>query len=122
MKDQELIDIAKKRVKDRKDFYAHFLVFACVMLVIIVINLMVTPGFLWFLFALLGWGFAVVMHYFSAFGFMGKNSDWEQKELQKELGKLKANSASEKMEEEGLILKERVELKEEEGWDDREIV
>jgi hypothetical protein len=50
----------------RSDFTAHAIVYVMVMAALIVLNLTIMTGFLWFVFPLVGWGIALAAHY--AFG------------------------------------------------------
>ncbi len=73
---------AQKRVEEIKKFYEHLTVYVLVNPIVIVVNLMTSPGFLYFIFCLLGWGLAVVLHGLKVFNFapfFGK--DWENKKI-----------------------------------------
>jgi ABC-type protease/lipase transport system fused ATPase/permease subunit len=73
---------AKKRVKDIKDFYIVLIVYLVSNLIALFVNLMWSPGFLWSLFSIFGWGIVLVFHgmkVFNFFSFLGK--DWEEKKL-----------------------------------------
>ena len=55
-------------------------------------NILKWEGEWWFFFPLLPWGIAISIHYLSVFGFpINKilSADWEEKELQKEMKRLK---------------------------------
>jgi hypothetical protein len=63
-----LRDTAVKRLKKRRDFYTHLAVYAMVNGFLVVIWLMVTsPGFFWPVFAIFGWGIALVMQAWDVF-------------------------------------------------------
>jgi hypothetical protein len=80
MKDEKY-EIAKKRVKEIKDFYTHLTIFTVVITVIIIINLVQGEyRFYWFLFPFGFWGFAVLMHGLRTFVF-GKGSRWEYRKI-----------------------------------------
>ena len=79
---------AQKRVKEIKDFYAHLTVYLLCNPIVIVVNLMTCPGYLYFWFSLLGWGFAIVMHGLSVFRISPIfNKDWEEQKIQEILQK-----------------------------------
>jgi len=79
---------AQKRVKEFKDFYAHLTVYLLCNPIVIVVNLMTCPGYLYFWFSLLGWGFAIVMHGLSVFRISPIfNKDWEERKIQEILQK-----------------------------------
>lgn len=62
----------------RVSFYVHAAVYALVNTLLIIINLVVVPGFLWFLFPLIGWGIGLTMHYLFAVRFeQGATKDWQ---------------------------------------------
>lgn len=69
---------AKKRVQELKGFYGNVISYCCVIPFLIFINLRFSPGFQWFWFSALGWGFGVVMHAFKVFGY---SSDWEERKI-----------------------------------------
>ncbi|CAA9202630.1 MULTISPECIES: 2TM domain-containing protein [Flavobacterium] len=77
---------AKKRVEELKGFYGNVISYCCVIPFLIFINLRYSPGFQWFWFSALGWGFGVVMHAFKVFGY---SSDWEERKIREILEKEK---------------------------------
>ncbi|MEM6697576.1 MAG: 2TM domain-containing protein [Bacteroidota bacterium] len=98
MEDRQL-KLAKKRVGKKKGFYTHLSVYIAVGLFFFIMN-MVTfdqePQY-WFFYPMLPWGIAIAIHYFSIFGLPGTNiltEDWEEKELEKELSKIRRSQAA----------------------------
>ncbi|MNS45156.1 Sensor histidine kinase YpdA [compost metagenome] len=75
---------AKKRVEELKGFYGNIISYCCVIPFLIFINLQFSPGFQWFWFSALGWGFGVAMHAFKVFGY---SSDWEERKIREILEK-----------------------------------
>lgn len=75
---------AKKRVEELKGFYGNVISYCCVIPFLIFINLRYSPGFQWFWFSALGWGFGVVMHAFKVYGY---SSDWEERKIREILEK-----------------------------------
>jgi sensor histidine kinase YesM len=69
---------AKKRVTELKAFYANLISYCCVIPFLIFINLRFSPGFHWFWFSTLGWGFGLTMHAFKAYGY---GSNWEERKI-----------------------------------------
>ncbi|WP_264553859.1 histidine kinase [Flavobacterium sp. N2038] len=69
---------AKKRVEELKGFYANVISYCCVIPCLIFVNLTFSPGFQWFWFSALGWGFGVVMHAFKVFGY---STNWEERKI-----------------------------------------
>ena len=85
---------AKKRVKAKKGFYQHLMSFAIVNIFLISLNLLTSPSYFWFIFPFLGWGVGLAFHYVEVFGIPGFNilsKEWEEKELDTELKKMKEN-------------------------------
>ena len=86
------------------------------------INLMTSPGTWWFIWAIAGWGMAVLGHYFRVFGIpglMGRN--WESDQFEKELDKLEQEKRYQEELElppEELELKDPVELEKKYNEDD----
>jgi hypothetical protein len=81
---------AKKKVKDKKDFYQHLMSYAIVNTFLFALNLITSPGYLWFVFPLMGWGVGLAFHYVGVFGIPGfdiLSKEWEERELEKELRK-----------------------------------
>ena len=74
---------ARKQVKEIKGFYIHLFVYIIVIPIIITVNLMFSPGFHWFWFSVLGWGFGLLIHWFVVLGFkkLGFGKDWEEKKI-----------------------------------------
>ena len=91
MADEKYI-VAKKRVKEIKDFYIHLIIFLIVVAILTIINVAnfamnseeVT---LWFLFPLGFWGFAVLMHALRTF-LIGPGSNWEKRKIKEVMDKM----------------------------------
>ena len=89
MKEQDYIKEAKKRVKKVKDFLSHFYSWAITGIFLLALNLLTSPGFLWALIPILGWGIGLAMHAIDVFGFPGLGKNWEDEALKKEARRLK---------------------------------
>lgn len=75
-------------VRDLKGFYQHLFSYAITIAFLFVLNLIVSPDYLWVKWAALGWGIGVLSHGFSVYesvNFLGP--DWEKKQIEKRLGK-----------------------------------
>lgn len=73
---------AQKEVGKLKSFYENLFSYICVNIILIIINLLVSPQHLWFFGPLLCWGVSVIIHAMYVFNwslFLGKN--WEEKKL-----------------------------------------
>ena len=53
---------ARARAEAKYGFFVHAVVYGAVMLLLLIINLLTSPGTLWFIWPLLGWGLAVTLH------------------------------------------------------------
>jgi hypothetical protein len=81
----QLRDRAITRLKKRRDFHAHLLVYVLVNAFLIVIWAMTSPdGFFWPVFPLVGWGIGVVMNAWDVY----LASDFSEAEIQREIGHL----------------------------------
>lgn len=49
--------------EEGRDFYIHLSIYLLVNAILIVVNLMFTPGLYWFFFPLIGWGIGITSHY-----------------------------------------------------------
>jgi uncharacterized membrane protein len=88
MDEQARYEQAKKRVTELKDFYQHLIVYLAVNAFLVVINLLTSPGHLWFYWPLLGWGIGVAIHAATVFGsskFWG--SRWEERKIKELMDK-----------------------------------
>lgn len=76
-------------VRDLKGFYTHLTSYVLVMLVLFVINLVFTPGYIWAFWAALGWGIGILVHGLNVFeliNWFGFGPDWERRQVEKRLG------------------------------------
>lgn len=64
-----------KAEEGRISFYVHAAIYTMVNILLIVINLMFVPIFLWFFFPLIGWGIGLTMHYLFAMRFVGTQTE-----------------------------------------------
>lgn len=64
---------ARERAKAKYRFFVHAGVYAAVMVLLVVVNLVTSPRVIWFVWPLIGWGFAVVLHGVGAFLLADKN-------------------------------------------------
>ncbi|MGH1518579.1 2TM domain-containing protein [Chryseobacterium sp. JK1] len=69
---------ASRRVKELKEFYGNLTSYCLVIPFLAVLNFMTSPGYLWFLWPMLGWGIGIGFHALNVFG-LGKS--WEEKKI-----------------------------------------
>lgn len=114
---------AKKRVKKKKGFYSHLASYVVINTVFFFVVLVNSGTFGWLIPASF-WGIGLAMHYLSVFGFPGSGgvggSDWEAREIQKEMDKMEGKVSNEAPSDE-LELKE-IEKQKRGGWSDKDFV
>lgn len=80
---------AKKRVQAKKGFYSHFGIYAIMGIFFFTLNMLTSPATYWWYWPMLGWGIGIASHYIAVFGIPGlpfTSKEWEEKEIEKELG------------------------------------
>ena len=87
----EKYEEAKRRVKELRDFYRNLLTYVGVNIVLIIINLITSPGNLWFYWVTIFWGIAILLHASKVFILKGKylGKEWEEKKIKEIKGKEK---------------------------------
>ena len=87
----EKYEEAKKRVKELRHFYRNLLTYVGVNIVLIIINLVTSPGTLWFYWVTIFWGIAILLHASKVFILKGKylGKEWEEKKIKEIMGKEK---------------------------------
>ena len=87
MNNQEAYKRARRRVEAKVGFYRHLIVYIAVSVLLIIINFSTSTEYYWFIWPLMGWGLAVLLHAFRVFGFAGGSGISEQmieREMEKE--------------------------------------
>jgi hypothetical protein len=108
MNEQYLYDKARRRVKEKKEFYSNFVSWIGVSIFLFSVNLITSPRFIWAFFPFIGWGIGVFFHGLSVFSpAFGK--DWEEKEIHREMKRL--NSGARDHDEEYLDLDDLKDLR-----------
>ncbi len=115
---------AKKRVKAKKSFYTHLVIYLIVNAFLFAINMLTSPQHFWFVYPLLGWGVSVAIQFFTVFGVPGTgrlDEKWEAEEIEKELRRMGKSSDDFEIEpEDELELKEFKKLRKD--WEDSDFV
>jgi len=88
MDDQDIYLQAKASAESKIRFYLHLAVYLGVNCILMVINLKTSPGSLWFLWPLFGWGIGVVVHGLKVLGVFNFSAA-KQRLIAKELAKEK---------------------------------
>ena len=85
--ENEIYEVAKKRVKEKKDFYGHLTAWIIVNAILIVVWALTIPGgYPWFLWPLCIWGIFVFVNYLRVFVFKPKS---DKAAIEKEVEKIK---------------------------------
>lgn len=73
---------ARRQIAMLRGFYRHLMVFAMVNAGLLAINLLASPGHLWFVWPLLGWTVWLGLHAFATFA-RGRwlGAEWEERKL-----------------------------------------
>jgi hypothetical protein len=81
MNEQEIkYQKAKERVTVLRGFYRHLSVYVIVNLGLFLINMITSPETLWFIWPLMGWGIAIVLHALRVF-VAAPGASWEEKKI-----------------------------------------
>ena len=81
-----LRDRAIRRLKKRRDFFAHLLVYVMVNGFIVVIWALTSQGFFWPIFPMVGWGIGVVMNAWDVW----RGDELDEDAIVREMNRLKA--------------------------------
>ena len=77
---------AKKKVNARFVFYYHLAAYLIINLVLLIINLITSPGYLWVIWPVIGWGIGILFHALGALLF-GRDTELRDRMIQKEMEK-----------------------------------
>jgi len=112
---EDVYEEAKKRVKKKKDFHSNLTSYLTWSAVLLFINLFVTRGYFWSLWVIGFWGLSILQKAISVYGSPFSSPDWEQREIEKEMERLRKQDFPKK--------KEKQHNKEEDKkWNDDELV
>lgn len=91
MTDNEIREIATKRVRAKKAFYSHLTVYIIVNLMLVAIWYFTGAGYFWPMWVMLGWGIGLVLNAVATFS--KHDVSWEMREIEKEVEKIKKSGA-----------------------------
>ncbi len=81
---------AERLVAEKIGFLRHLMIYIMVNVLLIIINMVTSSDFLWFLFPLGGWGILLLVHFISVFIFRGERFErWRRSEIEREMTKLR---------------------------------
>jgi uncharacterized protein YhhL (DUF1145 family) len=74
---------AKNRVEELKKFYGNLVTYGVINVILIIINLVTSPGSLWFYWVTIFWGIAILLHASKVFILKGKflGEEWEERKI-----------------------------------------
>ncbi len=78
LRDYETAEAEIRAKEGRISFIVHAAIYVLVNILLLVINLVFVPQFLWFFFPLIGWGIGLTMHYLFAIQFVGSQTEDRQ--------------------------------------------
>ncbi|MDK2889699.1 MAG: hypothetical protein PWR21_331 [Methanoculleus sp.] len=82
MDEQERYAHAKRQVEELRGFYMHLAVYIAVNLLLFAINMVTSPGALWFYWVTIFWGIGVVFHALGVFaGSRVFGREWEERKI-----------------------------------------
>ena len=89
MNDEEKYERAKKQVKEIKAFYSNLISYVVVNVILIIINLITSPGSLWFFWVTIFWGIGILIHGVHVFMKKGRflGPEWEEKKIKEFMDK-----------------------------------
>ncbi len=90
MSEEEIYQIARKRVEEKKGFFIHLAVYIIVNIGLVFLWWWTSSGsgHPWFVWTLGPWGIGLIFHGLAVFLF-SKGSNWERKEIEKEAERIK---------------------------------
>ena len=79
----EKYEKAKNRVEELKKFYGNLITYGVINVILIIINLVTSPGSLWFYWVTIFWGIAILLHASKVFILKGKflGEEWEERKI-----------------------------------------
>ena len=73
MNNQDSQQTAQKRAKAKVEFRIHLINYIAVNTLLVILNLTLSPGYIWFIWPLLGWGIGIILHALKVY-FFGTSS------------------------------------------------
>lgn len=81
---QQAYEKAKKRAEEKMEFFTHLTTYVVINIILVIINLLTSPGYHWFYWPLLGWGIGIVLHGMNVFVY-GEGSSLKDRMIRKEM-------------------------------------
>ncbi len=77
---------ARRQARREREFYGHLASYLIINAFFVALNLLTSPGEIWFIFPMMGWGIGIAAHAASVFGFPGRRRDWEERRVKELMG------------------------------------
>jgi len=86
MNNQKSNQTTRERAKARVELRIHLINYILINVILVVINLTLTPGYIWFIWPLLGWGIGIILHVLNVFhqGIFSIKERMIEKDMKKE--------------------------------------
>ena len=91
MSEAEIREIAARRVRAKRRFYSHLTAYIIVNLMLVAIWYFTGAGYFWPMWVMLGWGIGLIINGVAVFS--KRDSGWEMREIEKEVGKIKKSKS-----------------------------
>ncbi len=85
MKNQNSHQRAETKAKEKVDFRIHIINYIVVNAILAIINLTLTPSYIWFKWPLLGWGIGIIFYALNVF--YSGNTSIKERMIEKEMEK-----------------------------------
>jgi hypothetical protein len=85
MNNQKTEQTAQQNAKLKVEFRIHMVTYIAVNSLLAIINLTLTPGYLWFIWPLMGWGLGIILHGINVY--LSTKSSLKERMIQKQLKK-----------------------------------
>jgi hypothetical protein len=96
MSEEEIRKLAESRVGQKKGFFIHLTVYIVINAFLVIIWAVTSSvskyWFPWFVFPLAGWGVGLLFHGLNVFVFPKSGGDWEQREIRREMDRIRKNN------------------------------
>jgi hypothetical protein len=85
MKNQKSQQTARAKAKAKVEFRIHLINYFVINTILAVINLTLTPEYIWFKWPLLGWGIGIILHALNVY--YSGNTSIKERMIEKEMNK-----------------------------------
>lgn len=85
MNNQKTEQTAHQNAKLKVEFKIHMVIYIVVISLLAIINITLTPAYLWFIWPLLGWGLGIVIHGINVH--FSTNSSFKERMIKREMEK-----------------------------------